>query len=387
MDYSETNALEDDNTPLHSTKDDYKDLKKKSHNLAFYAKFNYDLLNLDRFDFFIECEDTNQLENVRKFCDTHPYTSYRTRIHGGKNGVYIIFFMPKDILGMLLFSLQSLKDNQLIQEFTRIFQTSNVNIFSLLRVDVFNASQNKWEFNFETSINKFSNEVTPNKLLDFFDVKKEQPILNKLNKIDIMILNEWGYGAGPRKTKAEILNNITNGKIYESYITDLKINRYIISDHIDYLLNENIIEYVGVGFDRRKIQIFTTLFYSGEAKKEFLNLFANYVKSTHFPFESRFSIGDTTGDYAKFTWWVSFTPNIVSEVTEYLFKNCTKLETFIIIMNTNDSETYALYHANFMPYGDVGGSWNNTEDHCLIEPLKIFFDEKSLSNLINKFHK
>jgi len=203
-----------------------------------------------------------------------------------------------------------------------------------------------------------------------------------------MILNEWGYGAGPRKPKAEILQNIENGKIYTNYKKDLKINRYIISDHVESLLKNDILEYIGIGFDRRKIQIFTVLFYIGIAPKKFVNSFANYLQTDDFPFETSFSVGDVDeeNNLATFTWWASFTPYLVSKFTEFLFNNCIKLTTYIVAYEGKDVDNYPLYHANFIPDTSNGGHWNNSIESCLKDPLKTFFDDdKVVQTLANEF--
>ena len=386
MDYSETEGLDEENTTLSISTNDYKNNNpKKTHNLSFFAKFNYDLLDLQRFDFFITCKDTEQFAFVRTFCDAHPYTAYRTRLHGGENGLYVTFCIPPETHNMLLYSLDVLKKNNKIVNFRQIFQNKGINIFSNLKVDVFDINRNKWNFNFEQSFKGFKLKHENEKLPNIFELKNDSPIIKNFDKIDLLVLNEWGYGAGPRKTKAEILNNVTSGKLYQNFIQDLKINRYIVSDHVDSLLKSNIIEYVGIGFDRRKIQIFTTLFYFGEADANFLNLFANYVKSDDFPFESRLSIGDVVDNKAKFSWWASFTPAIVSEVTEFLFLNCHALTTFIVTINSIDNETYPLYHANFIPNSDIGGSWNKSEEYCLKNPLHQFFSGSNLDNILKEF--
>ena len=223
-------------------------------------------------------------------------------------------------------------------------------------------------------------------MVNYFDKDHDKSILNNLDKIDIMILNEWGYGAGPRKTKAELLNNLSNGKIYKNFIQDLKLNRYIISDHVDALLKHNVINQVSIGFDRRKIQILTTLFFIGKAKKKFLNAFGNYIRSDEFPFDSTLSVGDYSPETqtATYSWWVSFTASIVSKFTEFLFENSEQLQTFIVSYNALDNESYPLYHANFIYDPENNNHWNITEENCLINPLKVFFDDTDKIQTISK---
>ncbi len=388
MEYEETSSFEDDEKTKLSSNTNYINKNNKTSNLHFFAMLKFELLNLTRFDFFITCSSENQLRNVSKFCDAHPYTSFRGRIHGGKNGVYIVFYMPNETLNMLLFSLELLKREKLIDDFEQIILSTNFLIFSLLKIDVFDVNEKKWNFNFEefkANINKYSS----NEARDFFEKDKNNSILQKIDKIDVMILSEWGYGAGPRKTKAELLNNISNGKIYENFVKDLKLNRYIISDHVDALLKHNIVKQVGIGFDRKKIQILATLFFIGKAKVEFLNTFANYIHSDDFPFDSTLSVGDldSTNQTASYTWWVNFTANIVSKFTEFLFENSIVLKTFVVTYNALDMDNYPLYHANFIHGPPNNNHWNTSEENCLIEPLKVFLDSEKIKNLSTDFHK
>lgn len=390
MEYTENDSLEDDDKSKLQSNSSYVNLNPKhTHNLSFYGKFNYKLLNLTRYDFFIACSSIDQMLHVKKFCDAHPYTAFRARIHGGTNGVYVLFEMPEEILNMLLISLQAFKEDNLIDDFHQIIENRNFTTFSLLKIDVFDVHQNKWIFNFEEFKKEILENLPGTKLKDYFLTENKKPIMHKLDKIDVLILNEWGYGAGPRKTKAELLHNITTGKIYENFIKDLKLNRYIISDHVDSLLKEKIVKSVGIGFDRKKIQILTTIFYTGQSNTEFLNIFANFINGENFPFDSVLSVGDVTEDKtANFTWWVSFTANVVSKFTEFLFENCISLHTSIVASNPEHLDNYPFYHANFIPdTNNNGGSWNVSNEWCFQEPLKVFYDSnkiKSLSSSISE---
>lgn len=390
MDYTPTSSIEDDDSTPVSTKDSYINPEpKKNNHLNFFAKFNFDLLNLKRFDFFITCSTIEQMKNVKNFCLAHPYTNFRSTIHGGKSGIYVLFTMPPEILDMLIFALEALKREHLIDDYKQLIKETNFTIFSLLKIDVFDVNQNRWNFDFDTFKENFHHYESKSNSNNYFKKTQGKSILSKFDKIDVIILNEWGYGAGTRKTKAELLNNITTFPIYSNYIKDLKLNRYIISDHVDFLQKETIIKDIGIGFDRKKIQILTTLFYLGEAKVEFLNNFANFIQSDEFPFESTLSVGDLNSEskIAKYTWWVNFTADNISEFTEFLFENSFNLQTFIVILNSGTMENYPLYHANFIIDSSNTGHWNTTEDSCLLMPLKPFFDSSKTQSLIKDYQK
>ena len=388
MDYSETDELDDNKSSIVSSNNTYKNLNdKKNHNLNFYGKLRYEMLDFIRYDFFISCSNLEQMKNFKKFCEAHPYTSFRARMHGGENGIYATFFIPNGTLQMLLYSLDILKENGIINNFEQIIKNALFYEFSTLKIEVFDVTQNRWNFKFSDFLEKFYDFKKNAKLIDYFNQNRHKSILDGLDKIDIMILNEWGYGAGPRKTKAEILNNLQSTKFYSNFIKDLKLNRYIISDHVDSLLRTDILEYIGISFDRRKIQIFAILFYVGRADIKFLNLFANFIKSPDFPFETNLFVGDVDYDTktAAFTWWASFTPYLVSKFTEFLFENCCELNTYIVAYNTQDIDNYPLYHANFVCDKPNEGHWKDSIEECLSNPLKIFFNEKQLQIYVNNY--
>jgi DNA-binding Lrp family transcriptional regulator len=364
--------------------------RKKTNILNFYAKFNYDLLSLERYDFFISCSTMEQLENVKQFCLFHPYTNFRARMHGGTNGIYAIFLIPKEGFDFLILSLEILKIKEFITDFKQLILDPQFIISSSLKIDVFDINLNRWNFDFDSFkqiVQDYEESISDENL---FQKPKERSILPQLTNLDLMILNEWGFGAGPRKTKAELLENIQNGSSYKKYTTELKLNRYIISDHVDSLLATNIIENIGIGFDRRKILILTILFYVGEANINFLKSFSVYINSSEFPFESTLVVGKDISDSNKapFTWWVSITPNLASKFTEFLFENSIQLQTFIVAYNSQDIDSYPLYHANFV-LTENGGQWNTNKDYCLLTPLKYTlsdtFDEKEiLTHITNK---
>ena len=388
MEYSDTNAIDEDNSPLKSSSSSYviSEKGKRKDSLSFFAKFNYDLLNFERYDFFLKCSSIKQMQNVKAFCTAHPYTTFRGRVHGGVNGIYVQFLVPNKTLEMLLFSLECFKKEHFIEDFKQVVYSYNFSVFSLLKVDVFSVNENKWYFDFDEFKKEFQQFIKTATFPDLFTRPHDKSILDQLDSIDIMILSEWGYGAGPRKTKAEILHNLTEGEIYKNSVKDLKLNRYIISDHVDSLTKLHIIKHVGIGFDRRKIQILTTLFFIGEAKSEFLNAFANFLATDAFPFEATLSVGDYNSkeNTASYTIWVSFTAHIVSKFTEFLFENSIRLQTYIVTYNASDVETYPLYHANFI---SDSKKWNDSEDYCLRDPLSNFFDTNKVQTMINDFHK
>lgn len=390
MDYSTTSSVEEDGTTPLGTKNSYQSsTSKKTNSLNFFAQFNYDLLNLKRYDFFITCSTLEQMENVKKFCLAHPYTSFRGRIHGGTGGFYILFFMPAEILDMLIFTLDVLKRERLINDYSQLLKISNFTAFSSLKIDVFDVTQNRWNFDFDQFKDNFLDFGSKPDSKDFFKKEQHKSILSKLDKIDALILNEWGFGAGPRKTKAELLNNITNFPIYQDFIKDLKLNRYIVSDHVDALNKEKIIKNVGIGFDRKKIQILTTLFFSGKSNTNFLNAFANFIQSENFPFESTLSVGDVdvNSQEASYTWWVNFTADIVSIFTEFLFENSNNLQIFIVVTKFSEMEEYPLYHANFTTESPNTGHWTTSVEDCLLNPLKEFFGPDKAQSLVTDFHK
>ena len=389
MEYGDSSSFEEDGITPVKTNSSYVNLEYKPNKLSFYCKFNYDMLNLRKVDFFISCSSIYQMENATKFCDAHPYTAFISRIYGGENGLFVIFILPPNSLDMLLFCFEVLKQENLIDNYNQIIKFSRFTIYSALKVDVFDANQDKWNFTFEDFKSKLTDYAEKTDSPNHFEIEGNQSILEKLDKIDIMILNEWGYAAGPRKTKAELLNNLSTGKIYAHYVKGLKLNRYIISDHVDSLLKQNIINNIGIGFDRRKIQILATLFYSGIADSKFLNTFANFIQDNVFPFESTFNVGDldSASQTAHFTWWVSFTPDIVSKFTEFLYENSLQLQTFIVTSNIFDIENYPLYHANFICDSPNSGHWNTSEENFINGPLEVFFDTNKVQKLSTDFQK
>lgn len=376
--------------------EDQRKRRGKRTPLNFVALYDYKRLELKHASFLIECQDKTQMEIFENFCDLHPYTAFRSRIHGGLNGIYVIFHIPKEIYEFLIESLNILKEKGLIKRYRPLVFDSYIYKVTLPDFGNFDPETSEWHFPFKNKAQKMPS-LSEKNLISQISKKDSQdyPIINNLDIIDIMILREWGYGAGPRKLKSEILNALTYKNqpdeipdLYQNARNKVVLNRTILSNHIDKLMESDLIRDFIVAFDRERVLIYNRIFFQGTASLSFLQDLLELIEQFDddgkrvFPFETVLTIAQPNKkDYTTdFTWWLDIPPKESSFIMSWLFEQVINLQTFLVSNRWEDTSNYPIWHENFIATKDseVGGYWNVEKNYCLDIPLEELFKKHNI---------
>ncbi|MFW9994684.1 MAG: winged helix-turn-helix transcriptional regulator [Candidatus Odinarchaeota archaeon] len=365
--------------------------------LNFYAIINYSLLGLMHKSFLVSCNSEKQMEKVEQFCDQHPYTSYRARVYGGQDsGLYIIFHIPPNAFSHLSDALSALKKSGVLQNFTTLTQEEQSTITTVPDINAYNPHTNTWDF----SVNSFRERldwmspVVP----DTKPTQKEiDHFVEGIDLLNMMILREWMFGAGPRKQKSEILRNFINDPegVYHDYSSCKKdcdslncrisnLNRHLVAQREKILRKSGIIKGYGIGFDRSKVLIYNRLFFAGTASREFLAKLAQSLYKGLFPFSSVITLSsvEDSVESMSFCWWLEAPPKESTSMVTWLFKNCLNLQTFIISNKFSDSIRYPIYHENYKPSAaETDGPWIISKQYCFDQPLYGIIDIADQSSI------
>ena len=222
-------------------------------------------------------------------------------------------------------------------------------------ISKFNQKSAQWDYNIKkfSKIVDNSSETIPENIIIS---STSETVISKLNLFDIAILREWMMGAGPRKLKSEILENLETDPIYNNVRDAYPINRQYLDERFDYLhpngtKSLNLIKSYGIRYDRSKLMLHNHILFTGSGSFSFLKRLANAINQNSFPFYSTFSCSG---------------PKESSEITEWLYKNVQKLKTYIISGKPNQSIVYPIYHNNFISNPqESGGLWNMTYDYSV----------------------
>ena len=165
---------------------------------------NYKALELIIVSVFLETPSGNEAI-IQERLQNNPYIYYQVRCVGASNGYHATFRIPADGVSALNQFFQSLKDKNLIKNYTYYIH-QHEEIRTRPRFLVYNSIENSWDFDFT----KWAN-VSPEKL----QRGVEEPIKNKpemrlqdLDKIDIEILSILSLNS--RIKNVDILENLSS---------------------------------------------------------------------------------------------------------------------------------------------------------------------------------
>lgn len=350
--------------------------------LQLFTFFQYEKLNLFRSSFLLEAKNQKSIDRLVIFCEHHPYTSFRAQLHGGMNGIYIVFYSPLEIIDQLHVLFNFLKEKKKIVDFKEIISLPSMTIRTKPDISLFNPETSKWDFNFESFCRYIENIELKNESFQHPPRKSNDFVLHDLCKLDIMILREWGYGAGLRKTHREILNNITTESVYRqnSDVTG-KIDRYVISERVNFLMDLDIINHCAIAFNREKISLFNRIFYVGKAKANFLLKLAKTLDLFNFPFSSIFTLDSFSkrDESVSFSWWIDIPPKELSKLTRWIFGHTETLETYLVSTKTIDVENYPIYHENIViSEKPEPHHWNADHNYCSLDPISVIISKEEL---------
>lgn len=335
------------------------------------AMYEWAILGLKRASFHVICKNVAQMRAVELFCDAHPYTSYRMRIFGGNPGLYLLFFTPPEGLRYLEEALTHLQDRGFIDHFVTLVGEPTYDVNTFPDYTAYDPKSGAWAFDikdFAVRLNRLGSDSTT-------AVSPEtRSQLSQVEPVDLMILREWTYGAGPRKQISEILANFEKDDlgVYKEELERYTVDRHIISKRINKINDMGLVRNYRVWFDQEKVLIFNRTFLWGTADFDFLSKLARVLKEGRsFPFNSVLAVGPPdSSNIAQYVWWVELPPKETAALVNWLFEKTMELRTSLVSDRYNDSAVYYFYHKNFVPnQSGKGGSWRVSKEYCLDEPL------------------
>ena len=251
----------------------------KSDNAYYYVSADPNLaaLGMEIIDVLLQIDDVENVQYLENsICYNHPFTLFRIRCFGNFNGLYIQFRIPKGTLNYIEDLLLHLQKKKRIQgyHFLKGSKTA-LTIFNKANLSNWEHKLMRWNFNWDNWIKKI--DSIESKLIT---KQQEQPLLTKLDELDIALLQELTKNA--RRKNTEIMET----QKLDKSITGLpqKISRKLKT------LDKNFITQYRVFLRWEAFEIFNSFLGVCECDSKTSFKFQNLLLKHPIPFESTFKI-------------------------------------------------------------------------------------------------
>ncbi|UYP46226.1 hypothetical protein NEF87_002511 [Candidatus Lokiarchaeum ossiferum] len=257
----------------------------KDHPSYFYVVGHPNLhaLGLEVVDVFVHANSIEQVTNLYKICQAHPYTIVFAPCYGATNGALVQFRIPLNSKSLINDLFSHFKENNVIQDF-QILNFGTKSIYTSIDVKFWDFSSFCWNFNWEEW---FSFEISESKS-EPKTFGKVGTVKSWLKKRDIAIL-------------AQLTDDARNKKI--DMIKALKQQGYnftpqTFSRRLKRVKDECISKY-RVFMDLASFDLLNCIAILGKGKKKEIQELTQRVSSQQIPFHSVFK-----SEKNRFFWYL-----------------------------------------------------------------------------------
>ena len=323
------------------------DLKQEHVYGGVHANLRSRRIGLELDDFVLRVDSFQSLERIERFCDLHPYTSYRARVFGGeKQGIMLQFRQPDEARTHLLQAFDAMKKEGLVKEIREI-PTLSVQYGSMNTRPKFSAWDHEkmsWSFDWNKWWSKEPRRAGP------VEPEMENVSLFKLDKLDVELLQEVTMNA--RRKNTEIIEAMKYSKnepgIQQKVSTRLKT------------LEAELIEDYRVFIYWTHFDVYNTPFIIAKAEEDITKRLMTKLGEGEFPFAS--NIRRTRNG---FVWSARLPSNHVSELMALVWSITESYE--ILMIDYKHSQIYGLWAEVF---DENAMNWRTSKTFCHDEPLK-----------------
>jgi len=323
-------------------------LKEEQVFVGVHANLRSRRIGLELDDFVLQVNSHEALEKIEKFCEAHPYTSYRARVFGGSiQGIMLQFRQPDVARPHLLKAFDVMMKKGLINEI-RELPTLNEEYgssFTTPRIEAWNPDIMGWVFDW----NKWWSKC-PDKIQSRPKTEPEVEDVVQLDKLDVRILQEIGTNA--RRKNIEVIEALGMDKnapgIQQKISTRLK------------RLDNDVIESYRVFINWTHFDVYNTPLIIAETEEKVTDRLISYLSVSKFPF------GSSIRKIEKgFVWSARLPSAHLSELVSFVWKHTKNHE--ILIIDYKHSQVYGLWAETF---DSNNNSWRTDREFCLDAPLK-----------------
>ncbi len=312
---SEETAITDKTAKAH-----YDFLLKEGYISGVRAKYIPESIGLQTNTYILTVPDLKRVELLEKLGDQHFFTTFRNRILGTTQGLFIQFDLPADSIKYLDDLMLKLEELNLIEKYEKI-PSINIKIGTSPEFKFFDNENTKWTWD----IFKWSEHYEKSSE----NLPKEHPkisnVQGRIKPLDIKLLAEITKGS------KYYHKQVNFAKKFE--VSPVQITRRLS------FLNDNVVKY-RLLYSRAKIQAVDLVLFRGKCSEDRKIKLYNLIRKHPVPFDTGFELLED-----GFLWRLNIPPTYTSLFGEVLWKICARLNFYRF--DHNRSMLYYFYNKNF----------------------------------------
>jgi DNA-binding Lrp family transcriptional regulator len=334
-----------------TAKSHYDFLLREGYISGVRAKYIPESIGLETQTYILSVPDIKKVLLLEELADEHYFTTFRNRILGHTQGLFMQFDLPKDSVSYLDDLMIKLEELNVLERFEKLPSTG-FKISTSVEFEIFNKETNEWNWLF----NEDSNEWT-------WDFEKwEKDFTSCSEKLTDKKTTVENVRSRIKELDINLLADITKeSKYYHKQLDFAKkynVSPVQITRRLNFL-NNQVVNY-RLLYSRAKIQAVDLVVFRGKCIGQIKNKLYNMINSFPVPFDSGFEILED-----GFIWRMNIPPAYSSAFGEFLWKSCSRLNYYKF--DHTKSKLYYFYKENF----DLNRKeWIATPEIIYEEPLK-----------------
>ncbi len=328
----------------------YDYLLKKGYIGGVRAKYIPESIGLETNSFLVSLPDLKRVEFLEELAEFHNFTTFRNRIIGNIQGLFIQFDIPGDSSKYLDELFIKLEELSIIEMYEKI-PTIGVKLSTTPEFEFFDTLTGDITWDFHEWSKKYDNadSTLPS------DIPEIKNVQEGINELDIKLLTE-----------------ITKGSKYYhkqiDFAKKFKVSPVQITRRMNFL-NTNVVKY-RILYTRSKIQSVDLVLFRGKCSEERKNKLYNLLNEHPIPFDTGLELLQD-----GFLWRMNTPPTFTSFFSEFLWKISSRLNYYSF--DHTKSRLYHFYDKNF----DIDSKeWRATRKEIYEEPLN-WIEKRRLMNL------
>jgi len=302
------------------------------------AKIKPESLGLETISFLVKVSDLNKVSLVEKLADFHFFTSYRNRILGSFQGLFLQFNIPENAIRFLEALFIKLKNLNVIEKFEKI-QSAEFKTSTSPEFEFYNNEKGEWIWDIEPW-KEYYNEASD-------DIKgittTEDNVLQRIQNLDLKLIRDMTINA----------KQAHNDLAEKFQVTPVRISRRMA------FLNEFVTDYVLL-YRRAKVQPVDLVLFRGRCSEINRNKLFNTIKSVPIPFDTGFNL------LAEgFLWRLNIPPTYTSLFSDFLWSISEELDFYRL-----DHYKSKLYYFYVDAFDTEKKEWKASRNEVIDQPLE-----------------
>lgn len=318
----------------------YNYLLKEKYILGVRAKYIPESIGLETNTYILSVPDIKKVELLEELADEHYFTTFRNRILGHVQGLFMQFDLPKESVSYLDDLMLKLEELNVIEKFEKLASTG-LKVGTRPEIEYYDDVKNEWTWklsDWEENFEDCSDEIPKSR-------EKIENVQKRIKELDIKLLKEI------TKESKYFHKQINFAKEFD--VSPVQITRRLN------FLKANVVNH-RLLFSRAKIQAVDLVLFRGKCIGQKKNKLFNLIKSNPIPFDSGLELLED-----GFIWRMNIPPAYTSTFAEFLWKSCSRLNFFKF--DHTRSKLYYFYDGNF---DLLTNEWIATQEIIYDKPLK-----------------